>query len=71
MGSILSLNIIDGRVVVAFAIASAAAIGFLIFRRVPRSMPLRGRVPRAHPVRRWAVIVTIGAASGAVLGSSS
>jgi enterochelin esterase-like enzyme len=68
MGSILSLNIIDGRLVIAFAIASVVAIGYLIFRRVSRAIPLGHRVPRAHPVRRWAIIVVVGAASGAVLG---
>lgn len=68
MGSWLSLNIIDGRVVQAFVVASGVAIGYLIFRRVSRSIPLGHRVPRAHPVRRWAIIVTVAAASGAVLG---
>lgn len=65
MGSILSLNIIDGRVLIAFAVVSAVALGYLIFRRVSRAIPLGHRAPRAHPVRRWAIIVVIGAASGA------
>jgi enterochelin esterase-like enzyme len=68
MGSFLTLNIIDGNVVAAFAIASAVAAVYLVIRRVPREIPLGHRVPRAHPVRRWASTVAIGAGSGAALG---
>jgi enterochelin esterase-like enzyme len=68
MGSILSLNIIDGRVILVFAVVSAVVLLYLIFRRVSRAVPLGHHVPRAHPVRRWASIVIIGAASGAALG---
>lgn len=64
MGSFLSLNILDGRVVLDFVIARIDAIGYVIFRRVSRSIPLGQRVPRAHPVRRWASPVDPTAASG-------
>ncbi|TXN31886.1 alpha/beta hydrolase [Lacisediminihabitans profunda] len=68
MGSFLDTNIIDGPVVVSFVVASVLALGYLVFRRVSRAIPLGQRMPRAHPVRRWAIIVAIGTASGAAVG---
>lgn len=67
MGSFLDINIIDGQVVFGFVVGSVLAIAYLVFRRVPRGIPLGQRVPRAHPVRRWAIIVAVGAAGGATV----
>ena len=47
MGSLLSLNIIDGRVVLDFVTACVVVSEYLTFRRVSRSIPLGLRMPRA------------------------
>lgn len=66
MGSILTLNIVDGTVVIVFSLLSALALGYLVVRRTnPRRVSVR-RVLRQHPTRRWLMTVFAGAGVGAV-----
>lgn len=65
MGSILTLNIVDGQAVLVFALLSAAALGFLIIRRVPPRGE-GGRRPLSwNARRRWLLTLLAGAVAGA------
>src|SRR5665647_673423 len=65
MGSILMLNIVDGRVVLVFAFLSAVALVYLIIRRATQHGE-GGRRPLSwNPTRRWLLTLLAGAGVGA------
>jgi enterochelin esterase-like enzyme len=66
MGSILTLNIVDGTVVVIFSLLSALALGYLVVRRTNLRSASEPISMRKHPTRRWLVTVLAGAGVGAV-----
>jgi poly(3-hydroxybutyrate) depolymerase len=67
MGSILTLNIVDGTVVIVFSLLSAVALGYLVVRRSTPDPESGRRVLRQHPTWRWLLTVLAGAGVGAVV----
>lgn len=66
MGSILTLNIVNGTVVVVFSLLSAVALGYLVVRRTTPRRVSGQRSTRQHPTRRWLLSLLAGAGVGAL-----
>ena len=66
MGSILTLNIVNGTVVIIFSLLGAVALGYLMVRRANPRPVRRGPSMGHHPTRRWLVTLFAGAGGGAL-----